>query len=66
MRISNGPHNRALSHSEVGEPEHNTHLFTLRQEGGILYNPKCYKIAGRGMALGQHFKIRSYAQPWDM
>jgi hypothetical protein len=51
MRISNGPHNRALSHPEVGEPEHSTDLFALRHEGGIPYNPtcktKCYKTASR-------------------
>jgi hypothetical protein len=41
MRISNGPHDQALSYPEVSEPEHNTDLFTLRKEGGILYNPTC-------------------------
>jgi len=54
MHISNGPHNRALSHPEVSEPEHNTDLFTLRQEGGILYNPTCKANVTKLRAVGWH------------
>jgi len=54
MHISNGPHNRALSHPEAGETEHNTHLFTLRQEGGILYKLTCKANVTKLRAVGRH------------
>jgi len=54
MRISNGPHNLALSHTEVGDPEHNTDLFTLRQEGGVLYNPTCEANVTKLQAMEWH------------
>lgn len=69
MCISNGSHNRGLPHPEVGEPEHNKDLFTLKHEGGILYNATCKANVTKLPAVGRHrenpFSVQSYEQLWN-